>query len=71
MKKFLVLSLAAALAAGTASAQECPGKAGKDCGPAKECDSKAATLTARLFTAYLPPTWGWVTMVWLRRHAYL
>ena len=48
MKKFLVLSLAAALAAGTASAQECPGKAGKECGPAKECDSKAATLTARI-----------------------
>ena len=28
----------------------------------------AATFTARLFTAYLPPIWGWVALQWLRRH---
>ena len=47
MKKFLVLSLALALAAGSGFAQECPGKAAKDCGSAKECDSKA-TLASRI-----------------------
>jgi uncharacterized membrane protein YbhN (UPF0104 family) len=31
----------------------------------------AAVLTSRMFTAYLPPIWGWFTLVWLRRHEYL
>jgi uncharacterized membrane protein YbhN (UPF0104 family) len=31
----------------------------------------AATFTARLFTAYLPPIWGWVSLQWLRRHDYV
>ncbi len=31
----------------------------------------AATFTARLFTAYLPPIWGWFSMQWLRHHDYL
>ena len=31
----------------------------------------AATFTARLFTAYLPPIWGWVSLRWLRRHDYV
>jgi glycosyltransferase 2 family protein len=28
----------------------------------------AATLLYRLCTAYLPPIWGWLSLVWLRRH---
>lgn len=28
----------------------------------------AATLLHRTFTYYLPPTWGWVALNWLRRH---
>lgn len=31
----------------------------------------AATFTARMFTAYLPPAWGWVAMQWMRRHDYI
>jgi len=31
----------------------------------------AATLTARLMTAYLPPIWGYPTLVWMRRRQYL
>ncbi|MCU0310538.1 MAG: flippase-like domain-containing protein [Acidimicrobiales bacterium] len=31
----------------------------------------AATFTARLFTAYLPPLWGWVSLRWLRGHDYV
>ncbi len=31
----------------------------------------AATFTARLFTSYLPPIWGWVALQWLRRHDYV
>ena len=31
----------------------------------------AATFTARLFTAYLPPIWGWAALRWLRRHDYV
>ncbi len=31
----------------------------------------AATFTARLFTAYLPPIWGWVSLDWLRKHDYV
>jgi uncharacterized membrane protein YbhN (UPF0104 family) len=31
----------------------------------------AATFTARLFTAYLPPIWGWASLQWLRRHDYV
>ncbi len=27
-----------------------------------------ATLLYRLVTAYLPPIWGWFSLVWLRRH---
>ena len=30
-----------------------------------------ATFTARLFTAYLPPIWGWASLSWLRRHDYV
>jgi uncharacterized membrane protein YbhN (UPF0104 family) len=31
----------------------------------------AATLTSRLMTAYLPPIWGYPTLVWMRRRQYL
>jgi len=31
----------------------------------------AATFTARLFTTYLPPIWGWFALRWLRRHDYV
>ena len=31
----------------------------------------AATFTARLFTAYLPPIWGWFALQWLRRNDYV
>ena len=31
----------------------------------------AAVLIQRLCTAYLPPIWGWLTLVWLRRREYL
>jgi uncharacterized membrane protein YbhN (UPF0104 family)/tRNA A-37 threonylcarbamoyl transferase component Bud32 len=32
-----------------------------------QAEAVAATFTARLFTAYLPPIWGWVALGWLRR----
>ncbi len=31
----------------------------------------AATFTHRLFTAYLPPIWGWFALRWLRRNDYV
>ncbi len=31
----------------------------------------SATFVQRLFTAYLPPIWGWFTLVWLRKKEYL
>ncbi|MFL5576113.1 MAG: lysylphosphatidylglycerol synthase domain-containing protein [Gemmatimonadaceae bacterium] len=31
----------------------------------------AIALTHRLCTYYLPPIWGYVSMQWLRRHAYI
>jgi uncharacterized membrane protein YbhN (UPF0104 family) len=31
----------------------------------------AATFTARMFTAYLPPIWGWFALNWLRRKEYV
>lgn len=34
-------------------------------------EAVAATFTARLFTAYLPPIWGWFSLEWLRRHDYV
>jgi glycosyltransferase 2 family protein len=32
-----------------------------------QTDAVAATFTARLFTTYLPPIWGWFALRWLRR----
>jgi uncharacterized protein (TIRG00374 family) len=31
----------------------------------------AAVFIERLWTAYLPPIWGWLTLVWMRRREYL
>jgi Lysylphosphatidylglycerol synthase TM region len=31
----------------------------------------AAVLIQRLFTAYLPPVWGWFTLAWMRRREYV
>ena len=32
-----------------------------------EADATAAVFIQRLFTSYLPPIWGWITLVWMRR----
>ncbi len=34
-------------------------------------DAVAAVFVQRLFTAYLPPIWGWFFLVWMRRKEYL
>ena len=31
----------------------------------------AAVFIQRLFTTYLPPIWGWVTLAWMRRREYV
>ena len=31
----------------------------------------ATTFTARTFTAYLPPIWGWMSIAWMRRRDYV
>jgi uncharacterized protein (TIRG00374 family) len=36
-----------------------------------EGDAVAATFTARLCTAYLPPIGGWFALTWLRKHDYV
>jgi uncharacterized protein (TIRG00374 family) len=36
-----------------------------------EADATAAVFVQRLFTSYLPPIWGWATLVWMRRRDYL
>jgi uncharacterized membrane protein YbhN (UPF0104 family) len=36
-----------------------------------ESTALAATFTSRLFTAYLPPVWGWFALHWLRQHDYV
>jgi uncharacterized membrane protein YbhN (UPF0104 family) len=35
-----------------------------------ESDATAAVFIQRLFSSYLPPLWGWCTLVWLRRREY-
>ena len=32
-----------------------------------QAEAVAATFTARMFTSYLPPIWGWFSLSWLRR----
>jgi uncharacterized protein (TIRG00374 family) len=36
-----------------------------------EADATAAVFIQRLFTSYLPPIWGWVVLVWMRKKDYL
>ncbi|MGH3213103.1 MAG: lysylphosphatidylglycerol synthase transmembrane domain-containing protein, partial [Trebonia sp.] len=36
-----------------------------------EADATAAVFIQRLFTSYLPPIWGWLTLVWMRKRDYL
>ena len=36
-----------------------------------QSEAVAATFTARLFTTYLSPIWGWVALQWLRRYDYV
>ena len=36
-----------------------------------ESDAVAAVFVQRLFTAYLPPIWGWFVLVWMRKKEYL
>jgi glycosyltransferase 2 family protein len=36
-----------------------------------EADATAAVFIQRLFTSYLPPIWGWIILVWMRRRDYL
>jgi uncharacterized membrane protein YbhN (UPF0104 family)/tRNA A-37 threonylcarbamoyl transferase component Bud32 len=36
-----------------------------------EAVAVATTFTARLFTSYLPPIWGYFSLEWLRRHEYV
>jgi uncharacterized protein (TIRG00374 family) len=31
----------------------------------------AAVLMQRVFTSYLPPIWGWLTLAWMRRREYI
>ncbi len=38
---------------------------------ASEADATAAVFIHRLFTSYLPPIWGWITLVWLRQREYI
>ena len=36
-----------------------------------EADATAAVFIQRLFTSYLPPIWGWASLVWMRKRDYL
>ncbi len=36
-----------------------------------EADATAAVFVQRLFSSYLPPIWGWFTLVWMRKREYL
>jgi uncharacterized membrane protein YbhN (UPF0104 family) len=36
-----------------------------------EADATAAVFIQRLFTSYLPPAWGWITLAWMRKRGYL
>ena len=36
-----------------------------------EADATAAVFVQRLFTSYLPPLWGWLTLVWMRKREIL
>jgi uncharacterized membrane protein YbhN (UPF0104 family) len=36
-----------------------------------EADATAAVFIQRLVTSYLPPIWGWFTLMWMRKKEYL
>ena len=36
-----------------------------------EADATAAVFIQRLFTSYLPPIWGWFTLMWMRKRELL
>ena len=36
-----------------------------------QTDAVAAVFVQRLFTAYLPPIWGWFCLIWMRKREYL
>jgi uncharacterized protein (TIRG00374 family) len=36
-----------------------------------EGDATAAVFIQRLFTSYLPPIWGWATLMWMRKRDYV
>jgi uncharacterized membrane protein YbhN (UPF0104 family) len=36
-----------------------------------EVDATAAVFIQRLFTSYLPPLWGWGTLVWMRKREFV
>ena len=36
-----------------------------------ESEAVAATFTARLFTTYLSPIWGWLALRWLRKRNFV
>ena len=36
-----------------------------------EADATAAVFIQRLFTSYLPPIWGWITLMWMRKREFL
>ena len=36
-----------------------------------QAEAVAATFTARMFTTYLTPIWGWFAFQWLRRNDYV
>ncbi len=36
-----------------------------------EAEAVAATFTARMFTTYLTPVWGWIAFRWLQRNDYV
>jgi uncharacterized protein (TIRG00374 family) len=36
-----------------------------------EADATAAVFIQRLFSSYLPPIWGWITLIWMRKKEYL
>ncbi len=36
-----------------------------------ESQAVAAVFIQRLFAAYLPPVWGWLTLAWMRLREYV
>jgi hypothetical protein len=39
--------------------------------PTRTAEDPAWLRKGRLFTSYLPPVWGWFTLVWMRKREYL